>query len=118
VLAHDARRQSLQLALVSGPRQRRMAHVVVDVEVVIVDPYRVVLDRHVRQPLSVAGDEMQARHHVGADAIDVDAAIGEAERPGLVHRRTGHVHGGVRSLEEEERVVEEAQAVVGVAHHG
>ena len=41
--------------------------------------------------------------------------VGRAQRPGLEDRGRGDVHVGVGLLEQEERVVERGQAIVGVA---
>jgi hypothetical protein len=60
VLRHEARRQPLELALVAGLGQRRVAHVVVDVEVVVVHPDRRALKPALPQPLAVARDQVQA----------------------------------------------------------
>ena len=88
-------------------RQARVPDVVIDVEVLVVDPGRMPVDRQLRQDLAVARDTMEARLHVGADALDVDAAVGRAERTGLVHRGSCDVHVVGRALGDQERVVEE-----------
>ena len=61
-LGEHAAGETLQLALAARARQRRVAHVVAQLEVGIVDPHRAALaERNERQPLPVAGDEVQSR---------------------------------------------------------
>ncbi len=60
LLRHDAGRQPLELAFVSGARQRAVAHVVLDVEMLIVDPHRAAFERREREHLAVAGDVVEA----------------------------------------------------------
>ena len=74
--AGGRRYQALELLVVSRRRQAGVAHVVLDVEALVVDPHRVVLDRDARDPLPVARDQVQPRHHVAAHAVDVDSALG------------------------------------------
>ena len=112
VLRHDPRSEAFQLALVPWPRQRRVSDVVMNVEVGIVDPHGMVLERDERQALAVARDQVEPRVHVAADAIDVDATFRCAQRADFVCRRSRHVHRRSRTFHDEERVVEEAQALV------
>src|SRR3989475_2832703 len=118
LLGHDAAREALQLLRVARPREARVPDVVVDVEVRVVPPHRVALDRGPGEDLAVAGDEMQARGYVVADTVDVDAAVGPPERARLVGGGARHMHVVGRALGDEERVVEEAQPVVSVGAHG
>ena len=61
-LGEHAARQPLQLAVAAGARQRRVADVVADLEMGIVHPHRAALaERHERQPLPVAGHEVESR---------------------------------------------------------
>jgi hypothetical protein len=92
LLRHDATGEPLELPLVSGPRQARVTDVVVDVEVLVVDPRGMPVDRQALEDLAVAWDAMEPRVDVGTDALDVDAALGRAERSGLVERRPCDVH--------------------------
>ena len=57
----DATGEPLQLSLVPGPRQARVTDVVVDVEVLVVDPRRMPVDRQVSEDLAVAWDAMEPR---------------------------------------------------------
>lgn len=59
LLRDDARGESLQLPLVAGARQGAVAHVVVDVEVLVVDPHQAVPERDRREPLAVARNQVQ-----------------------------------------------------------
>ena len=59
-LREHAAREPLQLALAPWARQRRVADVVAQIEIGIVDPDRAALaERHERQPLPVPGHEVQ-----------------------------------------------------------
>ena len=61
--------------LVARPRQRGVAHVVVEVEVLVVDPDRVVLERDPGELLAVARDPVQrAPRRSLRMRVDVDAA--------------------------------------------
>ena len=78
--------QALQLPFVARPRQRGVAHVVLELEVRVVHPDRMVLDGDQGEALPVARQPMEARRHVGAHALDVDAAVGPGQPPRLEHR--------------------------------
>src|SRR6185295_4258935 len=67
LLRDDARREPLQLPFVAGARQARVADVVMDVEVLVVDPEQPVPERHRRETLAIPRDQVQARRDVGAD---------------------------------------------------
>ena len=105
-LGEHAAREPLQLALAAGAGQRRVAHVVADLEVGIVDPHRAALaERHERQPLAVAGHEVQSR----LDRLD-QLVI---RRGGAVeHRAARHVHVRRVALEMQKRAVEPGQPVL------
>ena len=94
-----------------------MPDVVVDVEAVVVDPDRVVLERDVAQLLAVARDLVQQAGGQLLEGLSVDAAIGLAQGPGLQNLCGGDMHVGVRLLEYQKRIVERRQTVVGVAGH-
>ena len=59
---------------------------VADLEVRIVDPDGMVLDGDAREALAVAGQQVQARFDVGADAIDVHAPVIGEQRLGVEDR--------------------------------
>ena len=78
-----------------------MPDVVAQVEVVVVDPHRMPLERNVRDPLPVARDPVQARRDVAADSLDVDAAVGGGERTRVEDRDPAEVHVRVLVLEDQ-----------------
>ena len=85
-LGEDAAGQALEVALGAGARQRRVAHVIGQVEVRVVDPDGTALvEGHERQPLPVARDQMQPQ----ADLVD---QLGVGGRLALEHHAAGHVH--------------------------
>ena len=96
LLGEDPRREVAQLLLGAGRRQRGLAHVVVEVEVGVVDPDR---------PALVEGDEAQllaeARHQVQA-RLDVVAELVVGGRRALEDDRRGDVHVGAGPLHVEE----------------
>ena len=63
-----------------------MTDVVINVEMRIVHPDGMITDRGVRQALAVAGNEVQPGGDVVANFIDVDTALGCAQRPGFGNR--------------------------------
>ncbi len=119
LLRHDACAQTLQLPLVSGVRQGRVTHVVVQVEAVVIHPHGVSFDGDVRQPFPVPRDAVQAGGDVRGDAIDVDSACRVGERFAFENRHRGDVHRRVLVcvLENEKRTVERRQALVAVVTH-
>ena len=93
-----------QLLVGARRRQRGLAHVVVEVEVRVVDPDR---------PALVEGDEAQllaeARHQVQARA-DVVAELGVGRRRALEDAGRGDVHVGAGALHVEEGGIESGQS--------
>ena len=116
LLRHDPRREALQLLVVARARKARVPDVVVEVEVIVVHPDRIVLDRDPGEPLTVTGDLMQARRDTGPDALDVDPSVGGRERARLEDRRAPEMHVGLRALEEEERAVLSGERFVRGGH--
>jgi hypothetical protein len=106
LLGRQPAHEVTQLIIVSGSWQRCVADVVVDGEVLVIDPHRRPLDRHMGEPLAVAGHEMQLRCDELTDALDVDAAAVTRQIAGLEHGEAGDVHVGHPRLEREKRVVE------------
>src|SRR4030095_3045639 len=98
---------------VAGRGQRGVAHVVVDVEAIVVDPHRMVLDRDPLDALAVARDAVQPRRDVLADLVDVDTALRRRERTLLEDEAARHVHVGVRAFELEEAAILRGEPVVG-----
>ena len=105
LLGEDPRRQVAQLLLGARRRQRGLAHVVVEVEVRVVDPDR---------PALAEGDEAQllaeARHQVQARG-DVVAELVVGGRRALEDDRRGDVHVGAGALHVEEGRIEPGQPV-------
>ena len=105
--------QRRQLFVVSRSRQRGESDVVLDVEVVVVDPDRAPLFvGHVHDPLPQTRDAVQA-------AFDVPAQLAESHPPGLVaqrrtleHRERSDVLRFVRRLDAEERRIGRCQSFV------
>ena len=112
LLRHDASGESLQLRVVARTRQRRVADVVGQVEVIVVDPDRLVEDRDPAETLPVARHEVQAARDVSADTVDVYAAVGGSERRRLEEDEAAEVHVAVRILEVEEGAILGGDALV------
>ena len=89
------------------------AHVVRDVEAVVVDPYRSALaERHIHEPAAKARDEVEPGR-------DERTGVGEPEPTGVVeerraleHTQRPDVHGRLEPFEVEEARVERTQSVV------
>jgi hypothetical protein len=112
-LRHDARGEAFQLAFGARLRQRRVAHVVVDVEAVVVDPHRMALDRDPREPLAIARDPVQSRRDVCTHAIGVDAARRIAQRADLEDQRGADVLRIGVALEVQEGPIEDRKPLRG-----
>ncbi len=106
LLGEDPRREDPQLLLRAGRRQRSLAHVVVEIEVGVVDPDRPALaEGDEAQLLAEAGDEVEA----GADVL---AELVLAGRRSLEDRGRGDVHVGAVSLHVQERAIEPGKPVL------
>lgn len=93
------------LCLVAGCGQGRVADVVVEVEVGVIDPDRAALvERHEPQLLAESGHEVQAPLEVLLELLEVGGGTIED------HRR-GDVHVGAVALEMKKRRVEAGQPV-------
>jgi len=112
-LGHDAADQALQHALVAGPRQRGVTHVVGEAEAVVVDPDGNALVGDLGEPLAKARHEVEAGVNRRPDAVDVDAAAGRAERCRVEDEDGSNVHVAALVLDAEEGSVHRAQALVG-----
>jgi len=105
--------QGEELGPVAGAGERRQAHVVGDVEAIVVDPDRVPgVQRHVLQPLTEPWDAMQPRRDEIADRADPESSFGGEERLALEDGQRADVHRGLEALEVQEAGVERAQPVV------
>ena len=82
-----------------------MAHVVVEIEALIVDPHRLVLDRDVRKAVAIARDLVQVRADVCLDAVDIHRTVRLHQRAAVEHRHAPDVHRRVGRFEEQERNV-------------
>ena len=104
LLGEDPRRQVAQLLLGAGRRQRGLAHVVVEVEVGVVDPDRAPLvEGDEAQLLAEARDQVQARGDVVAELV-----VGG--RRALEDAGRGDVHVGAGALHVQEGSIESGQS--------
>ena len=110
--------QLLQLGVAAGTGERRVAHVVGEVEAGIVHPDGPALHRRERQPLAVARQVPEPGADEGADRLDVDPSVGRAEGPRIEERDGSDVHRVRRPLEEDERGVLDREALERVGHGG
>jgi hypothetical protein len=109
-LREDPAAQQLELLVAARAGKRRVAHVEGDVEMGVVDPHRAALtERHERQPLPIARDQVQAREDVLDQLVVCRGASFE-------DRGTGDMHVGGAVLEMQKRAVEAGQAV-GIRRH-
>ena len=76
------------------------------VEVRVVDPNRLALDRRRHDALPVARDQMEARVDVGAEVIGVERAVGANQASRLEDLQRRDVHVGAVRLEKQKRAVE------------
>ena len=96
-----------------GLRQRGVAHVVRDVEAVVVDPDRAaLLVGHGHQPAAEARQQLQPRQHEVAHLADAEAAVGVEERLALEHAHRADVHRVLEPLQVQEAGVERGEPVV------
>ena len=104
-LGEHARAHGEQRVLVAGRGQRRVAHVVGEVERRVVDPQRAAgLERRRRELLAVARDEVQPR-------LDVREELLQPGRLALEQREGADVHVRVRLLLRQERGIDRRQPV-------
>ena len=105
--AHDARDELAQLRVGSRPGQGGAAHVVRDVEGLVVDPHRVrQVSGHPAHALAVSRHEGDA----AADQRDEPVVVKPAARR-LEDQHAAHMHGGGATLQIEEGHVEGAQPI-------
>ncbi len=109
-LGEDPAGQRAQLGILPGRGQRGVAHVVLKIEVGVVNPARTALAQgHLGQALAVAG-------HQGQAVLDVVKQLAVRRRVSLEDEDGGHVHvRGPALLQVQERGVE-ARQPVRVAH--
>ena len=105
--------QGGELLVVARPGERGQADVVVDVEVLVVDPHRPGLGvRHLHHPLPEAGDLMEASGDVVLELVEADPATAVAQRPALDHRQRADVLRFVWRLDPQEHRVGGGQSFV------
>ena len=102
-----------QLAPGSRCGQRGDAHVIGDVEALVVDPHRPALpERHRHDPLAEAGDELQAGSDEGPHLVEAEPTPRVVERLAFEHRHRADVHRRLGALQVEEALVEPGEPVV------
>src|SRR5262249_52727923 len=107
--------QREQLRTRSRAWQRREAHVVRDIEALVVDPDRPAeVERYRHRLLPEARYEVEARRHEVTRVGDAEAAFVVEERCALEDRERSDVHWRLDALEGEEARVEAAEPVVAV----
>lgn len=95
-----------------------MADVVEEIEVVVVDPGGMALQRDVRQPLAVTRNQVQPRRDVCADALHVEPPGRSLQGCRVEQEGRGHVHVAIGVLQVEKRCVECRQPLVVAWHDG
>ena len=109
-LREGPRGERPQLLLVAGGRQRRVADVIVEVQVRVVDPDRPALvEGDEPQLLAEAGDQVEPRLEVVAEVVEIGRRAFEDHRRGDVHVRPV-------ALEMEERRVQAGEAIEAHAY--
>ena len=95
-----------------------MPHVVVELELPVVDPHGVILQGDPSEPLAVA--RYQVHHRLGGplDRRYVDTPVAGRERARFEDLRGGHVHVGAGSLCDQKGVVLGGKPLVAVTCHG
>ena len=116
LLGHQAPGDPLQLLVGAGPRKGDVANVVVDVEVLIIDPDWVLLDRHPHDPLAIPRNHVHLRRYEVLQPLDVDATIRLRKRPGTEDRDRTNVHVRRPRLEREKRVVQRREPFIVDRH--
>ena len=134
-LRGDAPGERLELRVAARAGKRRVPHVVVDVEVRVVHPYRrqrFVLVRAVAETQVAAQFAVRAPHELLAvarylldrdggrvpDGREVDAAARAAQRAGLENRHAGHAHVPLGRFLRQEGIVDESEGFEVVVVHG
>jgi hypothetical protein len=109
----QARTQRFHLRHRAGLGQHEVAHVVVEVDVVVVDPHRVgEVERHQRQLAREHRRQVHAAGHVRLHGFIPGAGVA---RRRVEQRQAAHVHRHLGALEVQEGTVDDAQ-VFHVAH--
>ena len=99
--------------IVAGARQGGVADVVVEVEVLVVDPHRAADSGTQGQPLAVARVVRRPRLAGGEDALLIQTAtVRGAQRLGIEESHRADVHVRRVALDLQERAVERREALV------
>jgi hypothetical protein len=116
----QARDERLELLVRTRARNRDVTQVVVEVEVPIVDPHRVLLAGNPGEPLPIAGNPVEDALDPAPDGGEVDAAALPRQRAGAEDLGGAAVHGTVRLLPGQKVVVlcGEAFVLVVALCHG
>ena len=92
-----------------------MAHVVGEIEALVVDPDGMPLDRREGEPLTVVGDQMKSRSDVLSELLDIRARRGSRDRVEASDR--GDMGRQSLALEQDEGGVLRRQALVCGSPH-
>ena len=115
---HYACGQLPELFIAARSGQRRVTHVVVEIELPVINPDGVILERDPFESLAVPRYQMHDRLGGSFDRLYVDATILRPERAGLEDLRSRHVHVHAGSLGNQEGVVLRGKPLVAVSCHG
>ena len=116
LLRHHPPHEPLERAQVARHGQRGVAHVVVDVERLVVDPHGMVDPGNERELLAEALLPVHLSLEMRLDPRDVEPALRTGQRRRVVEPDRADVHVGVRVLDREEARVERGEAVVVGLH--
>ena len=106
LLRHDDADQGAQLVEGTGLWQAVVADVVIDVEVLVIDPSWMALQRNPRQTLPVSRNQVQLGFDQSADTFGVDAALRITHGGGFEDGNPGDVHVSRPGLQRQKRVIE------------
>ena len=95
----------LQSAFAARFRQRVVQHVQREVEMRVVDPHRVLIDRHEREPLTRARYEVESGRDQRTNPREIDAAVRASQWLRVEEAERGDVLRRARPLEIEEQAI-------------
>ena len=78
----------------------------------VVDPDRMVLDRHAHDTLAIARNLMQSRSDVAPDQLDIDPAARSGKRRRVEDHHAGDVHMRLRTFEIEKSPIQDTEPFV------
>jgi len=117
LLRHDPPGQPLELPHVPRHRQRRVAHVVLQVEAGVVDPHRLPEARNPGELLAKSRHLVQLVRRELHDALEVELSTGERQRLGVEERDRPDVHVRIVVLDGQERRVDGRKTLVVAIRH-